>query len=209
MSTAGAGGTPGTVPAAGGLPPRQRGSRDTPDSEVTDTSVTDSPVTDSEVTGTEDPAALGLPQLRALRRAAQRDEADLSYVRRLLQGRIDILRAELADRTGPATPLVDRLPQILADGPTTRHRSSRHMTVTTPRGAEYRELAATMLAEVELSDLPSRTDGELREAMGRLKRYERQVSQRRLAFQRTADDCGTEIARRYREGEAHVDDLLA
>src|SRR5690349_11449417 len=39
---------------------------------------------------------LRLSDLRALRREAQRDEADLSYVRRLLQGRIDILRAELA-----------------------------------------------------------------------------------------------------------------
>ncbi|GAA3228945.1 hypothetical protein GCM10020256_41570 [Streptomyces thermocoprophilus] len=37
-----------------------------------------------------------------MRRDAQRDEADLSYVRRLLQGRIDILRAELA-RRGPTT----------------------------------------------------------------------------------------------------------
>ncbi|MYS41658.1 ABC transporter permease, partial [Streptomyces sp. SID5998] len=52
--------------------------------------------------------ASSLPELRALRRRAQRDEADLSYVRRLLQGRIDILRAELARRgaqagTGAAT----------------------------------------------------------------------------------------------------------
>jgi hypothetical protein len=42
---------------------------------------------------------LGLPELRTLRRDAQRDEADLSYVRRLLQGRIDILRAVLARRS--------------------------------------------------------------------------------------------------------------
>src|SRR4051794_20881201 len=41
---------------------------------------------------------LSLPELRILRRDAQRDEADLSYVRRLLQGRIDILRAELGRR---------------------------------------------------------------------------------------------------------------
>ena len=43
-----------------------------------------------------DLARLSLPELRTLRRDAQRDEADLSYVRRLLQGRIDIPRAELA-----------------------------------------------------------------------------------------------------------------
>lgn len=192
---------------------------------------------------------LRLPELRTLRRDAQRDEADLSYVRRLLQGRIDILRAELARRGGLRAPgadvggpggssdspspspspsastsassasaagrgaagepsVVDRLPEILTDAPA-RHRSSaRHVTVGTPRGEEYRRLASDMLSEVELSDLEARTDEELVEGMGRLVRYEQQVSRRRQRLQRTADDCSAEIARRYRDGEAQVDDLL-
>jgi hypothetical protein len=157
-----------------------------------------------------DLALLRLPELRTLRRDAQRDEADLSYVRRLLQGRIDILRAELARRGGFATPagVMERLPEILTDAPA-RHRSSaRHVTVGTPHGEEYRRLAADMLGEVELSDLEARTDDELGAGMGRLVRYEQQVSRRRQALQRTADDCSAEIARRYREGEAQVDDLL-
>ncbi|GHD57698.1 aerial mycelium formation protein [Streptomyces mirabilis] len=185
---------------------------------------------------------LRLPELRTLRRDAQRDEADLSYVRRLLQGRIDILRAELARRGGLRAPsatsgaplvsglgtspglrpaggrgavsgsggasVVDRLAEILTDAPA-RHRSSaRHVTVGTPYGEEYRRLAADMLAEVELSDLEARTDDELGAGMGRLVRYEQQVSRRRQHLQRTADDCSAEIARRYRDGEAQVDDLL-
>ncbi|MGW4157999.1 RsiG family protein [Streptomyces sp. NPDC004788] len=167
--------------------------------------------------------ALRLPELRTLRREAQSDEADLSYVRRMLQGRIDILRAELARRTDPGaadpgapagaagaeTPVLDRLSEILADAPS-RHRTSvRHVTLSTPRGEEYRRLAAEMLSEVELSDLTARTDEELHTAMGRLAGYEQQVSRRRHQLQRTADDCSAEIARRYREGEAQVDDLLA
>ncbi|EPH46016.1 hypothetical protein STRAU_0937 [Streptomyces aurantiacus JA 4570] len=174
-----------------------------------------------------DLAALRLPELRELRRSAQQDEADLSYVRRLLQGRIDILRAETARRRapragadaggkGPRSPgaaesplVVDRLSEILTDGPA-RHRSSaRHVTLGTPRSEEYRRLAADMLAEVALSDLAARTDEELHTAMGRLVRYEQQVSRRRQEMQRTTDDCSAEIARRYREGEAQVDDLLA
>ncbi len=153
---------------------------------------------------------LRLAELRGRRRDAQRDEADLSYVRRLLQGRIDILRAELARRGGAAAPvgLVDRLPEILKDAPA-RHRSSaRHVTVGTPHREEYRALAAEMLGEVELSDLKARTDEELAAGLGRLARYERQISRRRQHLQRTADDCSAEIARRYREGEAQVDDLL-
>ncbi|MEU7584123.1 hypothetical protein AB0B50_41815 [Streptomyces sp. NPDC041068] len=162
-----------------------------------------------------DLAALRLPELREVRRAAQQDEADLSYVRRLLQGRIDILRAEIARRSQPhppapepEAPLVARLPEILTDAPA-RHRSSaRHVTLGTPHGEEYRLLATEMLAEVELSDLAARTDDELHTAMGRLVRYEQQVSRRRQLLQRTTDDCSAEIARRYREGEAQVDDLL-
>ncbi|MFI6420377.1 ABC transporter substrate-binding protein [Streptomyces sp. NPDC050842] len=156
-----------------------------------------------------DLGALRLPELRALRREAQSDEADLSYVRRMLQGRIDILRAELARRTDPEAPVLDRLSEILADVPSRHRTSARHVTLSTPRGEEYRRLASEMLSEVELSDLTARTDEELHTAMGRLAGYEQQISHRRQGLQRTADDCSGEIARRYREGEAQVDDLLA
>ncbi|MFI7138442.1 aerial mycelium formation protein [Streptomyces massasporeus] len=177
---------------------------------------TDSPRLPSDASGPEMPA-LSLPELRTLRREAQRDEADLSYLRRLLQGRIDILRAEV-DRRTPAgeasvavseeTSVVERLAEILLDAPA-RHRSSaRHVTLGTPQGEEFRRLAAEMLAEVELSDLGARTDLELNAAMGRLERHEQQVSRRRRRLQRTADECSAEIARRYREGEAQVEDLL-
>ncbi|MEU2512293.1 RsiG family protein [Streptomyces syringium] len=157
---------------------------------------------------------LRLAELRAVRRDAQRDEADLSYVRRLLQGRIDILRAELARRAAPASPLmerlvVDRLSEILADVPSAHRSSARHVTLGTPHSEEFRRLAEDMLSEVELSDLAARTDHELHEGMARLVAYERQVSGRRRQLQRTTDDCSAEIARRYREGEAQVDDLLS
>ena len=167
---------------------------------------------------------LRLPELRTLWRDAQRDEADLSYVRRLLQGRIDILRAELGRREAPRqgregrerretriagdASVVERLSEILTDAPARQRSSARHVTVGTPHSEEFRRLASDMLAEVELSDLAARTDLELNTAMGRLVRYEQQVSRRRQQLQRTADDCSAEIARRYREGEAQVDDLL-
>ncbi|MFI6288069.1 ABC transporter substrate-binding protein [Streptomyces sp. NPDC051018] len=187
------------VPSAGqaaGRPPQQR----TADSHRAVDAFPDPPQYDLP--------RLRLPELRTLRRDSQRDEADLSYVRRLLQGRIDILRAELARRTDPEAPVVDRLSEILADTPSRHRTSARHVTVSTPHGEEYRRLASEMLAEVELSDLAARTDDELHAAMGRLVRYEQQVSGRRQLLQRTADDCSAEIARRYREGEAQVDDLL-
>ncbi|OIK05616.1 aerial mycelium formation protein [Streptomyces monashensis] len=172
-------------------------------------------------------ARLSLPELRTLRRDAQRDEADLSYVRRLLQGRIDILRAELCRRGRASVPapsptpdsaraggppdgsVVDRLPEILKDAPARYRSSARHVTLGTPHNEEYRQLATEMLGEVELSDLSARTDLELSSAMGRLVRYEQEVSRRRQRLQQTIDECSGEIARRYRVGEATVDDLLS
>jgi hypothetical protein len=185
------------------------------DSRRPPTQRTDSPLLPPEPPE-RDLTTLSLPELRTLRRDAQRDEADLSYVRRLLQGRIDILRAELLRRSPtdpvlerlPEASVVDRLPEILTDAPA-RHRSSaRHVRLGTPHSEEYRLLAAEMLAEVELSDLSARTDLELSTAMRRLVRYEQQVSGRRQRLQRTTDECSGEIARRYREGEAQVADLL-
>jgi hypothetical protein len=171
-----------------------------------------------------DPAlgALDLAALRTLRRDAQQEEADLSYLRRMLHGRIDILQAELARRGGqgaaapaggpvaePESPVVDRLSEILTDGPSRIRSSARHVTLGTPLTERVRELAEEMLSEVELSDLEARTDPELHAAKGRLVRYEQEVSRRRHALQQTVDGCSAEITRRYREGEAHVDDLLA
>ncbi|WP_314175042.1 RsiG family protein [Streptomyces winkii] len=151
---------------------------------------------------------LRLPELRTLLRDAKQEEGELSYVRRLLQGRIDILRAELARRSAPGSQLLDLLPQILADGPSSHRTSARHVTLGTPQSDEYRSLAEEMLAQVELSNLTARTDEELHEAMARLVGYEQHVSRQRQVMQRTADGCSREIARRYREGEAQVDDLL-
>ncbi|WP_254879051.1 hypothetical protein [Streptomyces sp. NA04227] len=190
------------------------------------------------------PRALELAELRSLRQEAQRAEADLSYVRRLLQGRIDILGAELTRRaspcgrewapaeagfsgrtsagegtstsvgvgmgTGAADRLLSaRLSLILADKGAPQRSSARHVRVGAPQGEEYRRLAHETLDEVGLSDLGARTDEELRAARGRLLRCEQEVSGRRQELQRTADECGAEITRRYREGEAQVDDLLA
>ncbi|MER7666028.1 MULTISPECIES: ABC transporter substrate-binding protein [unclassified Streptomyces] len=198
MSTSGAGQTTGPVSIPAFPPAAARAAR--PPQQRTADALPEPPQYDLP--------ALRLPELRVLRRDAQRDEADLSYVRRLLQGRIDILRAELARRTDPETPVVDRLSEILADTPSRQRSSARHVTLSTPHGEEYRRLAAEMLSDVELSDLGARTDEELHAGMGQLIRYEQQVSRRRQLLQRTADDCSAEIARRYREGEAQVDDLL-
>ncbi|MFF3069742.1 ABC transporter substrate-binding protein [Kitasatospora sp. NPDC057936] len=175
-------------------------------------------------TGDDEPdlERLGLDQLRILRRETLEQEADLSYLRRLLHGRMDILRAELDRRPGgrsraagaggaegPSGDLLDRLPAILTDAPSTVRRSARHVTLGPPRGHESQLEADALMGDVQLADLPAHPAAELLAALDRLRAHEQEVSGRRQRLLRTADGCNAEITRRYRDGEARVDDLLA
>jgi hypothetical protein len=152
--------------------------------------------------------SLDLDAVRALRAEAVQEEADASYVRRLLHGRMDIIRAELARRTdgGPGR-VVDELAEILADaGPPTG--PMRLVPVEPTRVAERRRHIEQRLGDVDLADVTSRTDEELQDALDRFTADEEHVSRSRHAVQRVVDACNAEIARRYRDGEADVADLL-
>ncbi len=65
------------------------------------------------------------------------------------------------------------------------------------------------MGDVQLADLSAHPATELLAALERLRAHEREVSGRRKRLMRTADGCSAEITRRYRDGEARVDDLLA
>lgn len=156
--------------------------------------------------------SLPIAEVRELRLEAQQEEADLSYIRRLLQGRIDIVQAELVRRGdggtgGDGGSVVDQLPEILADG-TPGRSSARHITVQPSRVDEHRRQVEKIWADVGISDVTSQSPAQLRAALDVVADYERRVSRTRHQVQRVTDACNAEIARRYRDGEANVDDLL-
>jgi hypothetical protein len=154
--------------------------------------------------------ALPLEEVRALRQDAEQEETDLSYLRRLLQGRIDILRAELDRRSeGRSDRVVDQLAEILADQPPGRPALGRHLSHEPTRVGEYRRRIERMIADVDLSDVTARSEDQIRGAIESLTGYEHSVSRNRRAVQRIADACRQEVARRYLTGEARVADLLA
>jgi len=155
-------------------------------------------------------AELSIEDLRDLRRDAEQEEADLSYLRRMLQGRLDIIRAERHRRTsGDGGSIIDQLAQILADGPAAPpHGMGRHITVEPSRVDEHRRRVEQVVADVGLSDVTHLSDVELSDALARIETYEQAVSSTRRSVQQVVDACTAEVGRRYQSGEASVDDLL-
>ncbi len=153
---------------------------------------------------------LPLSEVRELRTEAEQEEVDLSFIRRMIQGRMDILRAELNRRDGVSTgTLVEGLAAILADEPRAPARGlGRHTTVEPSRADSHRRYVEALVADVDLSDVGARSADELAHAMRTLSDEEQVLSGKRRAVQEVMDACGAEITRRYRDGEANVDTLL-
>jgi len=158
-----------------------------------------------------DLTTLRLEDLRVSRRALEDKERELSYVRRLLQGRIDIIKAELARRAGHGSDVLSSLPTILADAPSNSEASSaRYVSLDGPvnkhQAAVSAERAANELSQANFCDM---SDPQLRTFMANLARHEKAVSHARNEMHERMNGLSTELTRRYREGSAQVDDLLA
>src|ERR1019366_9452816 len=156
-------------------------------------------------------ASLPLSEVRELRDQAEQEEADLSYLRRMLQGRVDIINAELARRSGDAgdgASIIDQLPRILADERSPARGLGRHTVIGPSRVDEPRRLVERLVGDSDLSALAGRTAEQLQEVLERFADHERQISEQRHAAQIVMDAAAHEITRRYREGEADVSALL-
>ena len=151
-----------------------------------------------------------LADVRSLRDEAEQEEVDLSYIRRMIQGRMDVVRAELNHREGHSGSVVDNLAQVLADEPRGTARGlGRHTTVEPSRVDQHRRYVEALVADVDLSDTGARTTDELHHAMRKLSDEEQVLSAKRRQVQQVMDACQAEITRRYRDGEADVSALLA
>jgi len=147
--------------------------------------------------------------LRRLRGEADQEEAELSYVRRLLQGRLDQLRNEQERRgtdsrvpvgTHTDSELVQMLSSVLA-GPGGGRRSGdagggRYLNAEADPESQRRRAAEVAAADVRLSDPGELDDDELAAARGRLAELESQVSAVRRDVQVVADAIAAELTRR-------------
>jgi len=153
---------------------------------------------------------LPLAEVRALRDEAAQEETDLSYLRRLLHARIDIVRAEQARRTDGGSAVVDQLATILASnavGPATG--LGRYQTQEPSRAEAHRRHVEALVSDVDLSDVSALSDDKLDLALRTFVSEEASVSARRREVQVVVDRLNAEIAGRYQSGSASVDELLA
>ena len=162
-----------------------------------------------------DMSSISVEDIRIQRDECRRVEDKVSYLRRLVQGRLDIVEADLRRRAAGTSPsdvtsLVEQLPGILSDRVRgTGTGPGRLPTSILPPDDD------DLLAELDavaspgaLDCLSALSDEELQELAGHFGALEQKVSERRRALFSRIDALQAELARRYKSGEANVGSVL-
>jgi hypothetical protein len=147
---------------------------------------------------------LSLEDLRAKRDECLAEREYLSLLRRLVQGRAEILKAELEQRSSvtQAAPLVERLAEILsADQHQRDPARGEALRVGLPEEEMLlaRRRVERLVADAGLSDPASLDDERLAEAVDVLSTEERNVSADRGEVMRVLDTVQDELKRRYKD----------
>jgi hypothetical protein len=156
----------------------------------------------------EDLAELSVDELRQRRDLALAEREFLSYLRRLVQVRQDLLNAERDRRSsgGEQESLVDRLRTVLAEGPSNGASRGEAVRFQLSDGdlAEAERRAIAMAPEAGLMVPDKMSGGELDELRARLNQEERTVSSARSKVLAVHDRLQNELKRRYREDPASI-----
>ena len=149
---------------------------------------------------TDSLAGVELEELRGRRDLAEGVETELSYYRRLLHGRMDLVQFEMKRRSGEETRnLIEVLPQVLAAGESAGGQVGRLRGQFFPDLPEERHRAIDrILSDGYLASLPDLTDTDLAQIQVSLADTEREVSTQRRAVQEVFDTLQSELTDRYR-----------
>lgn len=156
---------------------------------------------------------LAMDDLRVRKGDCEQVEGELSYFRRLIQGRLDIINAELRRREGGGngglSEIVDHLPEILSEGG--RGAATGRRPTEMAGDVNHRLLTADLdrIIDVDtVATLPTMSDEEVAAIAGALGDLEQRISSKRRSLHESLDKVQAEIVRRYKSGEATVDSLL-
>jgi succinylglutamate desuccinylase len=152
-----------------------------------------------------------MERLRAARHDVQTLEDAISMLRRLVQGRLDILGSELQARTGQHADrsLIESLVQSLSDHG--RPASGGRLVPTEPGQLQLAWATARADAAmhgIEVGDVDELSDETLHQVADSLHALEKEVSAERRKLHEQLDVLQGEIVRRYKSGEATVEGLL-
>lgn len=156
-----------------------------------------------------DPSELSLDELRRLRQQLQEEDDAVSYARRVAQARLDLVRAEAEHRSSDTEidvgeELRSVLSQHLTGGPARPPRPTEDLS-DHPLAVELDEVCSAggfgHLRDLDDAGLASLTSS--------IAAFETRLSSDRRARFERLDALSAELVRRYRDGEADVDTLLA
>ena len=155
-----------------------------------------------------DPGYGDLEEIRALREECLAEREYLSLLRRLVQGRAEILKAELDGRGADEDrgSLVDRLAGILAGDEPVGSGRGEALKIGIPEEELLlaRRRIERLVADAGMSDPQSLANDELAEAVDILAREEQAVSETRAAVIAVLDTVQDELKRRYKEDPTRV-----
>lgn len=137
---------------------------------------------------------LSLSALRSYRRRLADEEDRVSYWRRLVHARIDVLEAETATE-GPLS--LDTLARVLGDTGTGRNRTALVLVRTAEPLPDLPALEEMWVTELDPSDSAA-----VAAAVDRLRTAERQLTTYRNALHQRIDEATEELIARYRENPA-------
>lgn len=136
-------------------------------------------------------AGIDLGQLRSYRRELEAEEDRVSYWRRLVHARIDVLEAE----SGAGHQLsVEELVRVLGD---TGSGRSRRALVSFRPADPLPDLP--VLQDMWVTEVDPQDDGQVADALERLRTAEQQLTTYRRALHERIDEATRELILRYRE----------
>lgn len=150
--------------------------------------------------------AIPIDELRSRRDLAEEVETELSYYRRLLHGRLDVLAFEQRRRRGEEDrSLIDALTEILTGHDTPRPGqpagagASRHLTIELPDlPLQGRRHLDRILGNDLMIRLGEMSEDELIEAREELASLESEISAYRVEVQAILDRLQAEVVHRYK-----------
>ncbi|MEE8376505.1 MAG: hypothetical protein V3S26_09320 [Acidimicrobiia bacterium] len=154
-------------------------------------------------------SGLDLDELRRRRHTAEDVESQISYYRRLLHGRMDLLNFELRRRGGEEErTLLEALPEILASGMVFGEEPNlRHIETMPPIPSKTgRRLIDKIMDDSVLTQLSDLSDDDVVEALDQIQEVETEMSNQRKQLHAVIDTLQSEIVARYKseQGEATV-----